>query len=142
MGVIVWGWWLLAQAEAPLGPTPTSGDRSPGRHFDDLLVVAGVGLGLGLGLGLVLFVWAKYFRRPGRRQSSSSSSQASSRSAVASVPEDGEEDGAVEAGGGEERSRRRRKRRPRREHRPRNPTLSETGGLPPKRTGDAAGPTL
>jgi hypothetical protein len=30
-------------------------------------------------------------------------------------------------------SRRRRRRRRRREHRPRNPTLAETGGLPPVR---------
>jgi hypothetical protein len=32
--------------------------------------------------------------------------------------------------------RRRRKRRRRRDHRPRNPTLDKTGGLPPPRTDD------
>jgi hypothetical protein len=34
--------------------------------------------------------------------------------------------------GGDRRKRRHRRRR---EHRPRNPTLAETGGLPPVRTG-------
>jgi hypothetical protein len=34
----------------------------------------------------------------------------------------------------ESSSRRRRRRNRRREHRPRNPTLAETGGLPPLRT--------
>ena len=34
----------------------------------------------------------------------------------------------------ESSSRRRRRRHRRREHRPRNPTLAETGGLPPLRT--------
>jgi hypothetical protein len=36
--------------------------------------------------------------------------------------------------------RRRRRRRRRREHRPRNPTLAETGGLPPIRTEAPPGP--
>ena len=37
-------------------------------------------------------------------------------------------------------SHRRRKRRRRREHRPRNPTLAETGGLPPVRPEDQPPP--
>lgn len=41
------------------------------------------------------------------------------------------------AGEGSETHRRRRRRR-RREHRPRNPTLAETGGLPPIRQDDAS----
>jgi len=40
-----------------------------------------------------------------------------------------------------ERSGKRRVRRRRRDHRPRNPTLAEAGGLPPKRTGGGAPPT-
>ncbi len=36
---------------------------------------------------------------------------------------------------------RRRHRRRRREHRPRNPTLAETGGLPPIRPDDSPGPS-
>lgn len=35
---------------------------------------------------------------------------------------------------------RERQRRRRREHRPRNPTLAETGGLPPPRVGNDSGP--
>lgn len=50
------------------------------------------------------------------------------------TPED-----AGESGSGEVRHRRRRRRR-RREHRPRNPTLAETGGLPPIRTEAPPGP--
>lgn len=41
---------------------------------------------------------------------------------------------------GESSSRRRKRRRRRREHRPRNPTLAETGGLPPIRTEAPPGP--
>jgi hypothetical protein len=40
-----------------------------------------------------------------------------------------------------ERSGKRRVRRRRRDHRPRNPTLAEAGGLPPKRANGAAPPT-
>jgi hypothetical protein len=36
--------------------------------------------------------------------------------------------------------KRRRERRRKREHRPRNPTLAETGGLPPLRAGPPPGP--
>jgi hypothetical protein len=52
------------------------------------------------------------------------------------VDEEDEED--EDEDGDEPRKKRRRRRR--REHRPRNPTLAETGGLPPVRTEDPPGP--
>jgi hypothetical protein len=42
----------------------------------------------------------------------------------------------------ESRSRKRKWRRRRRDHRPRNPTLSETGGLPPIRPNGQTGSSL
>lgn len=52
---------------------------------------------------------------------------------------DADEPGDEAQGEGLERRRRRRRRR-RRDHRPRNPTLAETGGLPPIRTEAPPGP--
>jgi hypothetical protein len=50
---------------------------------------------------------------------------------------------AIEEDDTSTRHRRRRKwRRPRREHRPRNPTLAETGGLPPVRDGGPPEPRV
>lgn len=76
---------------------------------------------------LCIFIWAVYFRKRPRQHShrhhhhrpeSRSETSVSSASADNPDPE----------------RRYRKKRRRRREHRPRNPTLAETGGLPPMRT--------
>jgi hypothetical protein len=78
----------------------------------------------------VVFLWAMYFRRKRRRRREHSHShrhaEASAREATA---EESSDDSSAPA-------KRRKWRRPRREHRPRNPTLSETGGLPPVRQGE------
>jgi hypothetical protein len=74
-------------------------------------------------LTLMLLLWALFIRRRGPRRSRYKlhSTAASSRSRNA------------EGSGPTERPRKWRRRR-RRDHRPRNPTLAETGGLPPLRT--------
>jgi hypothetical protein len=77
-----------------------------------------------------VMVWALFFRKSHRRQHRHHHGHHYSQGP------------AVDAGGGDNNDdasqppKRRKWRRPRREHRPRNPTLAETGGLPPARTGE------
>jgi hypothetical protein len=83
---------------------------------------------------LCLFIWAAYFRkRPGQRshRHHHHHSRSQPEPVTASQTADSETDGD---------RRYRKKRRRRREHRPRNPTLAETGGLPPLRTERPADP--
>jgi len=69
---------------------------------------------------LLIVLWAIFLRKPRRRQSGEKHRRHHSPARPNSD----------EGSGG----RRRKWRRRRREHRPRNPTLAETGGLPPIRT--------
>ena len=98
-------------------------DRSGQRIFDlltsDLAVLCA--LALVLLLLLAFFTWLS-FRFTGR-------DGGSRRNSV--VPE-------VPTSTGSEDSRRHRRRRRRRTHRPSNPTLAETGGLPPRQSTDPA----
>jgi hypothetical protein len=66
-----------------------------------------------------VFLWAVYVRKPKRRHHSHHRPHRSAS--------DDSSNGSGQSPG------RRKWRRPRREHRPRNPTLAETGGLPPAR---------
>ncbi len=99
---------VLAQA--------SSEDRLFGLISGDLAVVAGLALALLLLLALGFRLLASR-RRAGRKK-------APRNAAVPEVPE-------ARPGRG-----RRRRRKRRRAHRPSNPTLSETGGLPPQRGAD------
>ena len=101
------------------GLTPPSPVGSRLVMSDLMLVLADA-----LGVAIVLFVWAKYLRKP---KSRSGRGRSSNRSSAAAPPEETE-------GSSEQRRERRRRRRHRRDHRPRNPTLAETGGLPPVKT--------
>jgi uncharacterized membrane protein len=73
----------------------------------------------------LLLVWVVYFRGSGRHSPSRSKSvsKSSDRSALVKT----------EVVKGESGRRKARYRRRRRDHRQRNPTLAETGGLPPQR---------
>ncbi len=102
-------WTLLAQVgRSPVEPAPL-------KISNDLLLL----LGAVVVLTLLFLFWAIFLRERKddlgnwrtRKHHHDSSSDASD--------------------GSEHRHRRRRRRR---EHRPRNPTLAETGGLPPART--------
>jgi hypothetical protein len=75
-------------------------------------------------LTLILLAWAAFVRKRKRTQSTGRSRR-HSHSPSPSVVETENLD--------ESRHPRRKWRRRRREHRPRNPTLAETGGLPPIR---------
>lgn len=80
-------------------------------------------IGATLLLVIALGIWAVYFRKRGRRRKHHHSRSHNSESPR---PETSAETDAVAAPG--------RRRRRRRHHRPRNPTLAETGGLPPVRS--------
>jgi hypothetical protein len=73
-------------------------------------------------------VWAVYVRKPKRRKHRHHHGQHHSREAVEDAVSESADDDS-------EPRKRRRWRRQRRDHHPRNPTLAETGGLPPVRTG-------
>ncbi len=102
---------LLAQAAN--GPTP-----GPLRLPREVLLL----LGAVLLLVLVFVVWAMFIRK----RKKDLSDWRLQKHHHHSPPEN-----SANEGSGEPHHRRRRRRR--REHRPRNPTLAETGGLPPIR---------
>ncbi len=110
----------ILAANLPDG-TPLPKSLAPGAQhslqgfFPIILVVSSIILGL--------LVWAVFIRRRPKSQK---------RGVIL-------DDGS--ASGGEESGRRRRRRR-RREHRSRNPTRAETGGLPPKGSANAEEPPL
>jgi hypothetical protein len=138
---------------AVLGDLPKT-NRSFGKLteliFSDVLVIIGVGLGL-----LVLLAAAVYIgMRLRRRRKRVSSGEKVYRDAEDTgeldspeVEEDEEEDDDAEGeghsghhGDGHHGKRRYKYRVRRRTHRSRNPTLSETGGLPPVRTEEPSKP--
>lgn len=101
--------FLLASASRGLPKMP--GDQTLAtRNFSEVFLILAA---MGLVIALVL-IWAVFIRKP----------KIETRSKV------------LEPFVEEERkssSGRKRRRKRRREHRPRNPTLAETGGLPPPR---------
>lgn len=115
---------LFAQLEGlnPMNPTaPIS--KSGGMVFKDVLLI----IGTCLILTLILFVSARFIVRNKQRQrphEHRGRKPAPVRTANISAEEDRSDDRG--------RHRRRRRRRVR-DHRPRNPTLAETGGLPPQK---------
>jgi hypothetical protein len=116
---------LFAQLEGlnPLNPTaPVS--KTGGLVVKDLLLIIGACLVLALVLfaGARLYVQSKHRRRHHGRRGRQSAAVGTQD--MADAREESEERG---------RHRRRRRRRVR-EHRPRNPTLAETGGLPPQKS--------
>ena len=101
--------------------------RTTGLVFKDFLVI----IATGLALGLLLLLWARYYIKRKKRRHHHDRKEVSP-SLSASDPELEEES--------HHHSRRRRKRR--RDHRPRNPTLAETGGLPTTKTEPSSNPPL
>ena len=115
---------FLAQNIIPTDVLPESWHWM-GLTLRELLTVLGaVGL-----VTLPVILWAVYLRKgPGRRSHRHHHHHQSREVTTSSEsPEDPDGDSSAE-------KRYRRKRRRRRDHRPRNPTLAETGGLPPVRS--------
>ncbi len=84
-------------------------------------------------ISLTVFIWAAFFRRQRRHH----------RHRRYDYPEPTAEPAPKKEGAGHQLlSRLRRKRIRRREHRSRNPTLAEAGGLPPARDDGAKPPEL
>ena len=102
------------------------GNPSTGGGFIYALKVPLLILAIALGLGLVIAIVILTMQRDGRPKKSGHGRSARLSSVKPVAP--GEE--------GASRKKRRRHKRRRRDHRKRNPTLSETGGLPPKKEDD------
>jgi len=79
----------------------------------------------------LVFFWAVFIRKPRRK-----------RKHHYHYPSAKSQQGAAEGNSSDEAPAKRKWRRRRRDHRPRNPTLSETGGLPPIRPDGSSGPSL
>jgi len=118
---------LLAQLDGlnPMNPGQPVG-RSTGLVLLNLMVI----LATGLAVGLVLFLCARYFMGKKRHRHHHHHHHESRAESTPAVPVNGDQQN--EAGGPDGHRHRRRRRR--RDHRPRNPTLGETGGLPPSKT--------
>ena len=94
---------------------------------------------------LAVFVWAVFFRKPGRRRHRHHHHEGEGyrRAPITPKPEAEEDETEEELEEDEDSAKSGRRHRRRREHRPRNPTLAETGGLPPlrKEPPKASGPS-
>ena len=102
------------------------GNPSTGGGFIYALKVPLLILAMALGLALVIAIVILTMQRDGGPKKSRHGR--STRLSAAKPVAPGEE--------GTSRKKRRRQKRRRRDHRKRNPTLSETGGLPPKKEDD------
>ena len=107
--------YSLIIAAAPLETQIQEATNKPIFNTRDALLVIGVSLIV----GLVLFLWAyfKFRKKPGIEFGPGQSEH--------EIPRKPEPEESTPG--------RRRKRLRRRDHRPRNPTLHDTGGLPPPR---------
>jgi hypothetical protein len=103
-----------------------------GRHLKSNSWTSEVAIVCGAILLLTFFliIWAAFIRKPKRRRVRVEKTKSISAGAGVGNGTNGQAQ-AVSTGSSHHRRHRKRKRR--REHRPRNPTLAETGGLPPIR---------
>ena len=111
----------LAAADSAFTQNVKNATDSPRFDGQDTLVA----ISIGVGIGVLLFVWAylRFRKKPEVVTRSDSPREAP-------VTSDDETDAKSD------RRRTRKKRRRRRDHRPRNPSLQQTGGLPPPRPDD------
>jgi hypothetical protein len=101
--------------------------RSDPAVIERIMIFGAIGM-----MTVLLLVWAVFLRKKRRRRRSHHHSHHHS-SSPSEVPDSPKDDGPPAP---EEQHR--RHRRSRRRHRPRNPTLAETGGLPPIRPESAS----
>lgn len=133
---------LLGAVVTELPKHNRSFGKLPGLLLSDVLIIVGIGLGLLIVLSLGIYLWMKSRRRRRRHLTGGEKVYRDTHSQPeesVGVPEpqpalrpEADPDHTREE---EHHSRRRYKYRVRRRtHRSRNPTLSETGGLPPVRS--------
>ena len=110
----------------PLNPTTPVGKNTSLVFMNVILI-----LGTGLVLAFILLLWAKYHVRNRNRRHHSHAREADPAPSVPlnQTPANGEP-----RPDGRHHHHHHRRRRHRRSHRPRNPTLGETGGLPAPKT--------
>ena len=109
-------------AEVSFEEVRMSWQKMSGATRDGLIVFGAIIL-----VTLVVAIWAAFIRKKKRRHHSHHSGHDHSQAIQQRTADGGQ--------------KRRKWRKRRREHRPRNPTLAETGGLPPVRTdGPSGGP--
>jgi hypothetical protein len=128
---------LFAAFTVDLPKPNRSFGRVPGLILSDLLLIIGVGLGLLVLLAGAIYFWMKFRRRRRGHVSGGEKVYRGARDSEQDEADQEEEDRNKEEpehGHHHSHGRRRYKYRVRRRgHRSRNPTLSETGGLPPAR---------
>lgn len=136
------GPWLLASAEVDLlKPGQGAFQKTSQLVFADVLLIVGAGVIL----MALLVLWALYLRKKRRHRRHHKhhhhrSSQAAARDSEP-VEESVETEPEEEMDGESARPHRHHRRRVRRRsHRGRNPTLAETGGLPPMRPAPTSTP--
>ena len=116
---------LLAQDTLPVDVVSAPWTKMDATTKDILIIIGAIAV-----VTVLALIWAVTFKRRRRHHSHHHHHHHHSHERSESVAEVmPEEEPAIESS-----SRRRRRRHRRREHRPRNPTLAETGGLPPLRT--------
>jgi len=129
------GWIAAVDLDLNISKPGRSMGQLPRLLFSDILLIIGVGLGLVAILALGIYLWMKFRRNRRRRVSggekvyrgTSQEPDETDHTEVEAEDEDSND-------GDHRQNRRRYKYRVRRRtHRSRNPTLSETGGLPPAR---------
>jgi hypothetical protein len=114
--------------------------KAPFFLFEDVMLI----VTLSLTLMLALMLWAKYLRtwKPKKRRSEGQKVyRENADGTVSSVPEEEEEQEESQDDSPPSVRRRYKYRYKRRGHRVRNPTLAETGGLPPTRSGESTRPS-
>ena len=116
---------LLGQDTLPVDVVSAPWTKMDATTKDILIIIGAIAV-----VTVLALIWAVTFKRRRRHHSHHHHHHHHSHERSESVAEVmPEEEPAIESS-----SRRRRRRHRRREHRPRNPTLAETGGLPPLRT--------
>jgi hypothetical protein len=116
--------------------TIPTGGKSTSFVMQDMFLIIAAALALAVLLGFGVYFWNKN-RRHHHHHHHGSTKRYSTPPAKPPPEDEDEEDTEPEEG----KSRHRRRRR-KHNHRPRNPTLAETGGLPPLRQGDPTKPPL
>lgn len=140
---------LAASSAADLDYLRTGGGpiaKSTGAFYDFVMILGAV-----LIVTLFLVFWAKYWRKSRRHrhrhhhhhprapQSTGPESDVAASQSIEGAEQDVPEESSEDEPG---RHRHHQRRVPRREHRQRNPTLAETGGLPPIRDLQAPPPPI